>query len=234
MPALSPAVAHHRARVGAITRAVRAGERPSADLDNARRDLAWEKLAEHAESVVAGWPKPTDIQLQRIAALLERGRCAARRRSASRWLQGCRRAHHRTGQRRMTKVIGPEATNSRPGTNLNDGSESNKPGDSFPPVGTPPHVAELLVGALLYSTDAEALAVLAFVDDEDIPWPLEPDLGCGSPPRRTRCAASGTTDRRRIASWRKAGSPGRSSAGVGDHGRCVLVSGASLRRGCGG
>ena len=73
MSALSPAVAHHRARVGAITRAVRAGERPSADLDNARRDLAWEKLAEHAESVVAGWPQPTDIQLQRIAALLSAG-----------------------------------------------------------------------------------------------------------------------------------------------------------------
>ena len=44
------------------------------------------------------------------------------------------------------------------------------------PVGTPPHVAELLIGALLYSTDAEASAVLAFVADDDIPWPLKPIL----------------------------------------------------------
>ena len=75
-----------------------------------------------------------------------------------------------------SKRIGPEATNSGPDTILNDGSESNKPGGQIPPVGTPPHVAELLVGALLYSTDAEALAVLAFVDDDDIPWPLAPIL----------------------------------------------------------
>jgi hypothetical protein len=44
------------------------------------------------------------------------------------------------------------------------------------PVGTPPSVAELLVAALLYSTPAEACAVLAHVSDDDIDWPLVPVL----------------------------------------------------------
>jgi len=42
------------------------------------------------------------------------------------------------------------------------------------PVGPHPGVAELLVGALLYSTAVEASAVLAFVVDDDVDWPLGP------------------------------------------------------------
>jgi replicative DNA helicase len=42
------------------------------------------------------------------------------------------------------------------------------------PIGPIPCVAELLVGALLYSTAAEASTVLGFVADDDVDWPLEP------------------------------------------------------------
>jgi hypothetical protein len=41
MAALSPAAAHHRAQIGALTRAIRAGERPADDpaLTDAQRNL---------------------------------------------------------------------------------------------------------------------------------------------------------------------------------------------------
>jgi hypothetical protein len=42
----------------------------------------------------------------------------------------------------------------------------------IPPIGPEPGVADLLVGALMYSTVAEAAAVLALVKDEDIDPPL--------------------------------------------------------------
>jgi hypothetical protein len=73
MAAISKAVAHRRAQVGALTRAVRAGERPPADLDNAKQDLAYIKLFEHAARVVSNWPAPTDEQLQKVAAILRGG-----------------------------------------------------------------------------------------------------------------------------------------------------------------
>lgn len=73
MAAISQAVAHRRARVGALTRAVRAGERPPTDLDDAKQDLAYVRLAEHAARVVSTWPAPTDDQLQRVAAILRAG-----------------------------------------------------------------------------------------------------------------------------------------------------------------
>lgn len=71
--AASPDVYHHRAKVGALARAVRNGERPKSDLDDARRDLAITKLAEHAEQVVSSWPPPTPEQLRRVAAILNAG-----------------------------------------------------------------------------------------------------------------------------------------------------------------
>jgi hypothetical protein len=73
MPAPSAAVAHHRARVGAITRAVRAGERSATDLAAAKRDLAAERLTEHVAKVLGSWPPLTEQQLDRIAAILRAG-----------------------------------------------------------------------------------------------------------------------------------------------------------------
>ena len=58
-----------------------------------------------------------------------------------------------------------------------------------PPVGADPVVAELLVGALMYSTPEEAGAVLIHVLEDDVDWPLSPVLaavrrlaGGGVPP----------------------------------------------------
>jgi hypothetical protein len=65
--ALSPAVAHHRARVGALSRD-RQPDDP--ELIAARRELAAARLAEHAQRVVSGWPTPTEQQLANVAAIL--------------------------------------------------------------------------------------------------------------------------------------------------------------------
>ncbi len=73
--AISPAVSHHRARVGALSRD-RAPDDP--DLLAARKDLAYAGLTEHAAKVVAGWPEPTDEHLQRIAGVLRAGGAAWR------------------------------------------------------------------------------------------------------------------------------------------------------------
>jgi hypothetical protein len=72
MAAPSASVAHHRARIGALTSAIRAGYRQpdDADLFDAKRSLAVEQLVEHAQRVVSGWPAPTREQLQRVAAIL--------------------------------------------------------------------------------------------------------------------------------------------------------------------
>jgi hypothetical protein len=76
MPTPSPAVAHHRARIGALRRGIRAGERPPDDpeLTDAYRGMRAELLAEHVAKVLAGWPKLTDEQLEKIASLLRTGR----------------------------------------------------------------------------------------------------------------------------------------------------------------
>lgn len=76
MPTLSPAVAQRRAKVAGLTVGVRTGKRQldDAELAAAKCDLAWERLAEHAESVVADWPTPTPEQLHRVVALLRAGR----------------------------------------------------------------------------------------------------------------------------------------------------------------
>ena len=75
MARISPAVASKRATIAGLSVGVKTGKRQPDDpeLKAAYRDLAVERLAEHAERVIAGWPKPTPEQLQRIAALLLAG-----------------------------------------------------------------------------------------------------------------------------------------------------------------
>jgi hypothetical protein len=77
--AISKAAAYQRGRIAGLSRAVRNGERPADDpeLNEARQNLAYEQLASHAARVVAGWPQPTDEQVQRIAAILRAGGAAA-------------------------------------------------------------------------------------------------------------------------------------------------------------
>lgn len=67
--------ASHRGRVAALERCVKSGERRPDDpeLINARRNLRFERLAEHVARVVAESPALTDSQLTRIAALLNTG-----------------------------------------------------------------------------------------------------------------------------------------------------------------
>lgn len=67
MAAPSSAVAHIRASIARKSQSLPPNH---PELHNLRRDLAVEGLAEHALKVVTGWPRPTDEQLQRIAAIL--------------------------------------------------------------------------------------------------------------------------------------------------------------------
>jgi hypothetical protein len=64
-----------RARVAALERGVRAGERQADDpkLVEARQNLAALRLEEHVRKTLAKAPRPTDEQLARIAALLRAG-----------------------------------------------------------------------------------------------------------------------------------------------------------------
>jgi hypothetical protein len=64
-----------RARIAALKRGIRAGERPADDpaLTEAYRNLRALRLEEHVAKVVADWPPLTDTQLGRIAALLRSG-----------------------------------------------------------------------------------------------------------------------------------------------------------------
>jgi cytochrome c553 len=70
---------HERAKIGAITRGIRAGERPADDpeLDEAYRNLHALRLEEAVLKALATAPRPSDDQLQSIAALLLAGRPAA-------------------------------------------------------------------------------------------------------------------------------------------------------------
>jgi len=68
--ALSPATAHYRARIAALSRD-RAPDDP--ELVEERRLLRASRLEEHVDKVLAGWPPLTDEQLDRIAALLRAG-----------------------------------------------------------------------------------------------------------------------------------------------------------------
>jgi hypothetical protein len=76
MVAANPAKTHLRARVAALTRAVRNGERPAGDptLEECRRELAALRLAEYVEDTVRNWPRLTDDQIDSVAGLLRSGR----------------------------------------------------------------------------------------------------------------------------------------------------------------
>lgn len=67
MAAISSTAAHHRARIAALSRD-RKPDDP--ELVAARRDLAYERLAEHVRKVVDAAPPATPDQLARIAAIL--------------------------------------------------------------------------------------------------------------------------------------------------------------------
>lgn len=63
-------ITHERARIGALSRS-RTDDDP--ELIEARRNLRFERLAEHVERAVAQLPPLTEAQCQRIAALLTAG-----------------------------------------------------------------------------------------------------------------------------------------------------------------
>ena len=71
MAALSTAAAHHRARVGALSRD-RAPNDP--ELLEAKHSLAVEQLADHVAKIVAEWPPLSPGQVDRIVCLLKAGR----------------------------------------------------------------------------------------------------------------------------------------------------------------
>lgn len=77
---ISAAQAKPRAKIAALTRAVRNGERPAdcPELKQARRDLAYasilddaEKLAARATQLVKDWPELSEEQLGRIANVIK-------------------------------------------------------------------------------------------------------------------------------------------------------------------
>lgn len=67
---ISPAVAHHRAKIAAKSRVL---EPNDPELLAAKRDLAAEKLAEHTRRVVDAAPPLTPAQRDRIASILRGG-----------------------------------------------------------------------------------------------------------------------------------------------------------------
>jgi hypothetical protein len=64
-----------RAKIAAITRGIRAGERPADDpkLVEARRNLRALRLEKHVTEVIDGWPPLSEEQCQRIAGRLLAG-----------------------------------------------------------------------------------------------------------------------------------------------------------------
>ena len=78
MAALTAESAHHRARIAALKRCIKAGERRADDpeLVDAQQKLATAQLVEHIERIIADWPPRTDEQLDRIAGLLRTGRAS--------------------------------------------------------------------------------------------------------------------------------------------------------------
>lgn len=75
---IPPEIGHLRGRVAGLARAVRNGERPADDpaLTDARRALAYTRLAEHVRKVVDTAPPPTPEQVTRIASILNAGSAA--------------------------------------------------------------------------------------------------------------------------------------------------------------
>ncbi len=71
MPRRSPATAIAVSRLGGLKRSGVPSDDPR--YDESRRIVIAEGLTEHVKRVVAGWPKLTDEQLDRIAGLLRSG-----------------------------------------------------------------------------------------------------------------------------------------------------------------
>jgi len=67
---ISPACAHERARIGALSRS-RTNDDP--ELVEARRNLAALRLQEHVEKIIADWPPLTDQQIDRVVVILRAG-----------------------------------------------------------------------------------------------------------------------------------------------------------------
>lgn len=59
-----------RARVAALTRGVRAGERTQAELDEAIVAFKKSRVDEYVAKIVESWPVLDESQIDRIAALL--------------------------------------------------------------------------------------------------------------------------------------------------------------------
>jgi hypothetical protein len=64
-----------RARVAALERGIRAGERPADDpaLIEARRNLRALRLEAHVTKIVDGWPPLSQEQIESVVALLRAG-----------------------------------------------------------------------------------------------------------------------------------------------------------------
>ena len=71
MPALSPVVAHHRARIAALSRD---RNQDDPEIIGARRALAAALLEEQVQRVIGGWPPLSEAQINKIAAILRGGR----------------------------------------------------------------------------------------------------------------------------------------------------------------
>ncbi|MGH3633927.1 MAG: hypothetical protein ACRDTS_07515 [Mycobacterium sp.] len=73
---MSPIVAHHRARVGALQRCVKTGERKADDPEYlaAKRDLAAANIEVYIERQLAKAPPLTDQQRTELADLLQPAR----------------------------------------------------------------------------------------------------------------------------------------------------------------
>jgi hypothetical protein len=63
-----------RARVAALTRGVRAGERTQQELDEAIRVFKASRVEEYVAKIVEDWPALTEEQVDRVAGLLRAGR----------------------------------------------------------------------------------------------------------------------------------------------------------------
>jgi len=71
---MHPQVAKARARVAALTRGVRAGERTPAELAEAKRDLEKANRDAYIDRLVANAPAFTPEQVDRLRVLLEPAR----------------------------------------------------------------------------------------------------------------------------------------------------------------
>lgn len=68
---MAPEVRCARAKVAALSRGVRAGERPRKDLEAARRELAAANIEAYVTRTLADAPPLTDEQRTRLAELLK-------------------------------------------------------------------------------------------------------------------------------------------------------------------